>query len=114
MQTNPVKPRIIETDAGRMVLVEHLIEHAQSTDVRSQSGETMAQMWERKFSELGELFVDSVTSKGITTPVLYDVDADKLRNGHHRVVAAWVLNIEYLPFVRYWDDSEGYDPQSWE
>ena len=34
-----------------------------------------------------------------------------LRNGHHRVTAAWLLGLKWIPVTEYWDESEG--PYDW-
>lgn len=77
--------------------------------------ESKLEMWNRKFSHLGLDFLDDIYEKGIKTPICYWPEAGNglLRNGHHRVVCAWLLGIEYLPFTENKVESDHGGPRSY-
>ena len=89
------------------VLVSHLIsEGCRTTDQRVY--ECKMEMWERKLRECGPRFIDSIRERGVESPICYcapdawdalDTDTPVLTNGHHRVVCAWLLGIEYIPYT---------------
>lgn len=85
-----------------IISVKWLMENAIFNDQRN---ETVPQMWERKFDELCTEFIDSVTEHGIQGAVIYDQVENRLFNGHHRLLVAWLLNVEYIHFVEEFEDN---------
>ena len=68
-------------------------------------------MAQEKIDELSDTFIDSVIECGILTPVVYDCGT--IWNGHHRLVLAMLLDIEYIPVVMRGSSEENYDlPQA--
>jgi hypothetical protein len=85
-------------------------EDCYSTDV--DLDETKAEMWDQKLEECNDEFLDSIRKNGILTPIWYL--NKELRNGHHRVVCAYLMDIEWLPYVTRLEDSENDDlPESY-
>lgn len=58
-----------------------------------------------KLDDLTPRFIASIQERGIVTPVCYDPESDTLLNGHHRVVAAWLLGVEFVPYTTRFNDS---------
>lgn len=100
----------------RKVSVAKLIESAVFNDAVTRDETTMETMqW--KFDELFEgdpAFIESVQKHGIQSAIIYSVDENVVYAGHHRVLCAWLLNIEYIEFFDgiAGEDSEGKD--EWE
>lgn len=97
----------------RRVSVAKLVESAIFNDA-AVFDETTMQMFERKFDDLFEgniEFVQSVERHGIQSAIIYSVDENVVYAGHHRVLCAWLLNIEYIDFFDgiVGEDSEGKD-----
>ena len=90
------------------VSVAKLIESAVFNDAEAK-GHTTVQMLEEKFDDLfvgNPEFIDSC-SKGILDPIIYIVGENTVFNGHHRVLIAWLLNVEFIEYTEDWtDDSE--------
>lgn len=67
------------------------------------------EMFEKKFDELfigNPDFLESCTER-IIDPILYVVKENTVLNGHHRVLIAWLLNVEFIEYTEDWtDDSE--------
>lgn len=96
----------------RKLSVAKLIESAIFNDGLGE--ETTMQLMERKFDELFEGnidFVNSVQEHGIQAAIIYSVDENTVYTGHHRVLCAWLLNIEFIDFFDglAGEDSEGRD-----
>lgn len=54
------------------------------------------QMWDDKLMELGDKFIESVKKDGVTAMLDFDHDTKTLHNGHHRLLLAWLLDIEFI------------------
>jgi hypothetical protein len=98
------------------VSVAKLIESAIFNDAACRDMST-AEMLEWKFNELfeGNLeFIESVQRYGIQSAIVYSVDENIVYTGHHRVLCAWLLGIEFILFFDgvAGEDSEGKD--EWE
>jgi hypothetical protein len=92
----------------RKVSVAKLIESAIFNDAEAWGVSTW-EMFERKFDDLFEgnpEFVESC-SKGILDPILYMTDCNTVFNGHHRVLIAWLLNVEFIGFTEDWTEDLG-------
>lgn len=86
------------------VSVAKLIESAVFNDAEC-AGESMWEMFEHKFNELFEGnpdFLDSIHKQGIVSPILYVKRENTVYNGHHRILCAWLLNIEYIEYTESW------------
>lgn len=86
------------------VSVMKLIETAFFNDAEC-SGETKWEMFDRKFNELFEgnpAFLDSIQREGIKSPIMYQPDENRVYEGHHRLLCAWLLNIEYIEYTTEW------------
>lgn len=99
----------------RKLSVAKLVESATFND--GLGDETTMELFERKFDELFEgnlAFINSVQEHGIQSAIVYSVDENVVYTGHHRVLVAWLLNIEFIDFFDgiAGEDSEGKD--EWE
>lgn len=97
----------------RKVSVAKLIESAIFHDAACRDM-TTEQMLEWKFDELfeGNLeFIESVQKFGIQSAIIYSDVENIVYTGHHRVLCAWLLNIEFILFFdgTAGEDSEGMD-----
>lgn len=97
----------------RKVSVAKLIESAIFNDAAS-AGLSTWEMFEIKFDELFEgniAFVESVQQFGIKAAIVYSASENIVYTGHHRVLCAWLLGIEYIEFFDQiaGEDSEGKD-----
>ncbi|QMP84140.1 ParB N-terminal domain-containing protein [Streptomyces phage Coruscant] len=61
--------------------------------------ETVIGMWERKASEMSDGFVESISEHGVMGEIVYSLEENRVYNGHHRLLVAWLLGIEYIGFV---------------
>ncbi|QJD50760.1 ParB-like nuclease domain protein [Streptomyces phage Bmoc] len=90
------------------VSVAKLIESAIFNDAVAKDHTTM-QMLEEKFDDLfigNPEFIDSCT-RGILDPIIYLPESNTVFNGHHRVLIAWLLNVEFIEYTDDWtEDSE--------
>jgi hypothetical protein len=97
----------------RQVSVAKLIESAVFNDAATRD-ETTMQTMEWKFDELFEgdpAFIESVQKHGIQSAIIYSEEENTVYTGHHRVLCAWLLNIEYIDFFDgiAGEDSQGRD-----
>ena len=86
------------------VSVAKLIESAVFNDAEAK-GQTTWEMFEEKFIELFEgnpHFLDSIHRDGILTPIMFQPDENKVYEGHHRILCAWLLNIEFIEYTTEW------------
>ena len=77
------------------ISVKWLMDNATFCDAVYHNG-NVDSMWDEKFYELTDKFVDSVQQYGIQASVDYDMETNSFGNGHHRLLVAWLLNIEYI------------------
>ena len=84
------------------ISVQYLMKNATFID---QCRDTLEGMWERKFEELSDEFIESVEENGVKGAIVYSPGEETVYNGHHRVLIAWLLNIKYLEFVENYNDS---------
>ncbi|QGH76323.1 ParB-like nuclease domain protein [Streptomyces phage Daubenski] len=86
------------------VSVAKLIESAIFNDAEAK-GHTTWQMLEEKFDDLfigNPTFLESIQADGIQTPIMYQPDENKVYEGHHRILCAWLLNIEDIEYTTEW------------
>jgi hypothetical protein len=79
---------------GEMVRVQWLMDNATFGDAVCFSG--VQEMWDVKLMELGDRFIESVQSEGIKAGLAYSKETNTVYNGHHRLLLAWLLDIEYI------------------
>lgn len=84
------------------ISVPYLMKNAIFND---QFRDTIEGMWEKKFEELSDEFIESVEENGVKGAIVYSPDENTVYNGHHRILVAWLLGIEYLEFVENFNDS---------
>lgn len=68
---------------------------------------TTEQMFERKFEDLfvgNPDFLESCQRDGILDAIVYVPGENMVFNGHHRVLIAWLLNIEFIEYTDVWGD----------
>jgi hypothetical protein len=99
-----------------MISVQWLIDYAYFGDVHEDGyeGDPYFKMkcLERNLTECDSGFIASIQEGGVKTPVRFDPETGELINGHHRVVVAWLLGIEEIPYADY--GTTDYDlPQSY-
>jgi hypothetical protein len=93
------------------VSVQHLIDTATFGDALDKDYEASndpklkMKCLEEKFDELSDFFIQSVENNGIENVICYDPHSDRLRNGHHRVLMAWLLGISELEYTTDMDES---------
>jgi hypothetical protein len=94
------------------VSVAQLIESAAFNDAEV-AGVSVWVMFEKKFDELFEgnpEFLDSIEKEGIRSPIMYQPEENRVYEGHHRILCAWLLNIQFIEYTTEWyvafDDSE--------
>jgi len=78
------------------VSVNWLMENATFND---QFNKSLEEMWEMKFQELSDAFIESVSSIGVQAAIVYIPSTETVYNGHHRILAAWLLNQEFIEYV---------------
>jgi hypothetical protein len=86
------------------VSVAQLIESAVFNDAEC-AGVSVWVMFEKKFNELFEgnpEFLDSIEKEGIRSPIMYQPEENKVYEGHHRILIAWLLNIEFIEYTTEW------------
>lgn len=94
------------------VSVAKLIESAIFNDAVAKDHTTM-QMLEEKFDDLfkgNPEFIDSCT-RGILDPIIYMTETNIVFNGHHRVLIAWLLNVEFIEYTEDWTDQSESGPE---
>ena len=76
-------------------------------------------LWDQKLDECSSEFIAHISEFGVLDPVYYNPNGDPweynhhtpyMSNGHHRVVCAWLLGIEYIPFTK--DEMFSYNANS--
>ena len=95
-----------------MVNVEFLVENAIFGDAYGKDPETGTMQWSgssvpqhkekcmiEKLYELSDEFISSIQNEGVKTPICYNPDQNMVENGHHRLIAAWLLGIKEIPYV---------------
>lgn len=92
----------------RLMNVRWLIENAIFNDLHD--GETKWQMFEEKFDHMSDAFIESISEFGIQATCVYDKDENVFYNGHHRLLVAWLLDIEFIPVA---DDDDDYESSDW-
>ena len=95
------------------VSVRHLIEHAILNDAYTDSEEDKWDLLDEKFWGLNPAFVDDVQQSGIRWPINYNPRTNTLYNGHHRVLVAWLLNIEEIEYDMDCWDNFSMGPHNW-
>lgn len=86
------------------VSVAQLIESAVFNDAEC-GGVTVWEMFEKKFNELFEGnpdFLVSIEKEGIRSPIMYQPEENRVYEGHHRILCAWLLNIEFIEYTTEW------------
>lgn len=93
----------------RQVSVKWMMENAEFADLCAYS--CAEEMWDRKLNELGDKFIDSVKREGIVALLDFNPDTNILSNGHHRLLIAWLLDIEYIGVTDTRDEGNSYEKQ---
>jgi len=61
-----------------------------------------------KFDELPRAFIDSIEKDGIKTPIVYDPRNNRVTNGHHRLLVAYLLGITEIEYIDSRDTYNGW------
>ena len=77
------------------ISVNWLMDNAKFEDAVYHNGDVDS-MWNEKFEELTDKFIDSVQTHGIQASIDFDPNTCSIGNGHHRLLIAWLLNIEFI------------------
>lgn len=92
---------------AKQMSVEWLMENAKFGDVVAYS--CAEQMWDEKLNELGDKFIESVRKDGIKASLSFDHDSKTLHNGHHRLLLAWLLGIEFINVTERGESDDSWD-----
>lgn len=91
-----------------MMNVRWLMNNAIFNDL--QEGQTVEQLWDQKLNDLSDSFIQSVMDNGILATCDYDKSENVFYNGHHRLLVAWLLDIEE---IRISDENDDFDATDW-
>lgn len=58
--------------------------------------DSVEEMWNCKVEELSDTFIRSVEQHGIVATIAYDHDTKTVYDGHHRLLIAYLLDIEFV------------------
>lgn len=70
-----------------------------SSPVPAACDECLIETYDEKMSELSDEFLSSIESEGIVAPIIVSRRQKRVYNGHHRLVAAMLLDIPEVPVV---------------
>ena len=52
-----------------------------------------------KFDELPRNFIESIEAEGVKTPIVYSPERNRVSNGHHRLLVAYLLGIKEIEYI---------------
>jgi hypothetical protein len=82
---------------GRVSL-DLLMSSAEFRDALDPSEAEKWHMLEHKLEGTHPAFIESIAEAGVVVPVNYSPRHNALYNGHHRILIAWLLGLESVPY----------------
>ncbi|WXW92504.1 ParB-like nuclease domain [Streptomyces phage Enygma] len=62
-----------------------------------------------KFDELPRAFIESIEKDGIKTPIVYSPERNRVTNGHHRLLVAYLLGITEIEYIHPDETNNGWE-----
>lgn len=81
--------------------VERLIHTAYFGDCASRDPLAKERLMLEKIDEMPRAFIESIEKDGIKAPIEWNPHSNSVYNGHHRLVAAYLLGIVEIEYVEH-------------